>query len=152
MAKIENFSVDLSELRDAIKQMGIVVAVDAMARTAKEAMKPVKAQMQRDAHVDTGILKRSIGISTKKGGRKNRKSLVRCTVGPTRKTAKIKGNKQTLGRKNQKAIAQEYGNKNFSKDEFIRSALDDNKERVINILVYDFRRNLEKVRGRKRRA
>lgn len=151
VAEIENFSLDLSEMRDAIEQLGIIVAVDAMALTAKEAMKPVKDQMQRDAHIDTGILRRSIGMSTKKGGRQNKKSLVRCTVGPIRKTAKISGEKKSLGSKNQKAIAQEYGNENFEQDEFIRKALDDNKERVLNVLVYDFRRNLEKVKGRKGR-
>lgn len=151
VAKIENFSVDFSEIRDAIEQMGIIIAVDAMALTAKEAMKPVKDQMQRDAHQDTGILRRSIGMSTRKGGRQNKKSLVRCTVGPIRKTAQVKGEKKNLGSKNQKAIAQEYGNVNFQQDEFIRKALDDNKERVLETVVRSFRRNLEKVKGRKGR-
>lgn len=152
MAKIENFSVDLSEMRDAIEQLGIAIAVDAMALTAKEAMKPVKDQMQRDAHEDTGILRRSIGMSTRKGGRQNKTSLVRCTVGPIRKTAQVSGKKKNLGSNHQKAIAQEYGNIKFKQDEFIRKALDDNKERVLNVLVYDFRRNLERVKGRKGRA
>lgn len=151
MAKIENFSVDFSEIRDAIEQIGVVVATDAMALSAKEAMKPVKDQMQREAHQDTGILRRSIGMSTKKGGRQNKTSLVRCTVGPIRKTAQISGVKRSLGSKNQKSIAQEYGNVRFEKDEFIRKALDDNKEQVLATVVQSFRRNLEKVRGRKGR-
>ncbi len=133
------FRVDgLASLMMKIDQLPLKVGYKAMRTAGKRAMKPVENEMRQRAHRDTGDLADAITTTARKG--KNGDTAVVIRTGPTRKRAKGR----TLKKVNQKAIAQEYGNELVKADPFIRPAMDNNKDRVLENLKRNLARELEK--------
>lgn len=131
----------LDELDKKLTQLGAEIGLKAFRKAARAAMKPVKEQMSQTAPFDEGKntstkdgaskqeiaaktqhLRDKISITTKKldkkGGKKNALSV---RVGPTKAHS-------------QKAIAAEYGTQKQSATPFIRPALYDNRELVVNTM------------------
>lgn len=145
MAK-ESFSVDgLDELNRKLLQLDAKTGVATLRKAARKAMKPVEQAMREGAREDSGALKESIGMRARAGSRSDRRRVVTIAVGPVKKSAGRGESKRELENINQKAIAQEYGNAKQSAKPFIRPALDNNKNDVLDTLKTEFKNELERL-------
>lgn len=125
---LENIEVDgLDELEKKLIELGSEMGWPILRKASREAMKPVKEQMQRAAPYDDSLtreegphLRNKISMNVRKQGSRNNADTAATTkVGPTKAHSR-------------KAIAAEYGTIRQTAKPFMRSALFDNRYRVVN--------------------
>ncbi|WP_194709595.1 HK97-gp10 family putative phage morphogenesis protein [Vibrio parahaemolyticus] len=125
---IDNIEVQgLAELEKQLTKLGAEMGWPVLRVACREAMKPVKQQMQQNAPFNEDPkreegphMRDKISLTTRKKGSKRSKSTAAVTrVGPTKQHS-------------QKAIAAEYGTTKQSPTPFMRNALFDNRHQVVN--------------------
>lgn len=149
MADSGKFHVDgLSKLNSALLGLDAKTGSGVLRRAGRSAMKQVEDAMRDGAEVDTGDLRDSIGMRTSKARGKGKASgrVARITVGPMKKSKGRGGHKRERNNLNQKAIAQEYGNARQSAKPFIRSALENNVESILQDLITEFSNELTSLK------
>jgi len=121
------FAVEgLAELERKLVKIGAEMGYPILRKASREAMKPVKEQMKQTAPVDDDPnradgphMRDKISLSVrKKGSRRSKNTAATTKVGPAKAHS-------------QKAIAAEYGNAKQTATPFIRSALFDNRYKVV---------------------
>ena len=132
MTMTQTFEVEgLAELEKALLDLGAETGIKTLRTAGRKAMEPVLIAATIGANRDSGDLKDSIAISSRKGKGGNR--AIDIDVGPTKKKApKSEGGRELAG-VNQKAIAQEFGTSKQQADPFLRPALDQNVDRVLDL-------------------
>ncbi len=135
----------LSELHSRLKSLDPKKRVAEIRKAARKAMKPVVNSMKEGASEDTGDLKSSIAMRARTGSRSDSNRLLTISAGPIKKAVKADGEKHKLTGVNQKAIAQEYGNAKQTAKPFIRPALDNNKNTVLDILKDELKKQLDRL-------
>ncbi|WP_444883523.1 HK97-gp10 family putative phage morphogenesis protein [Microbulbifer sp. PSTR4-B] len=139
------FQVDgFADLNKALLDLGPRTGSKVLRRAGRRAMAPVEDAMRRGAKKDSGDLQDSIGMASSSSKGKSADRIARITVGPIKKTSGKGEDKRSLNNLNQKAIAQEYGNAKQSAQPFIRPALENNQQKVINSLIDEFAKELLK--------
>ena len=142
----DSFYIDgLADLNRKLLQLGAKTGVAALRKAARKAMKPVEDAMREGAREDSGALKASIGMRARVGSRSSKARAVTIAVGPVKKSAGRGDKKKDLVGVNQKAISQEYGNAKQSAKPFIRPALDQHKDAVLDTLKTEFKKELERI-------
>lgn len=126
MFEMDKWSVDgLKELDDALTKLGEKAGLKALRKAGREAMQDVRFAMAMGAGFDAAAedgshMRDDITITTKKLDRKaGKNTALSVRVGPKKKHS-------------QKAIAQEYGTAKQEPDPFMRPALHENRQRVVN--------------------
>ncbi|SIQ13788.1 HK97-gp10 family putative phage morphogenesis protein [Marinobacterium stanieri] len=129
---IQNFEVQgMAELEEALLDLGAETGFKTLRSAGRKAMEPVLIAATIGANRDSGDLKDSMAISSRKGKGGNR--AVDIDVGPTKKkAAKSEGGRELSGVAH-KAIAQEYGTSDQEAEPFLRPALDQNVDRVLDL-------------------
>jgi len=130
----------LDELERALVSIGAEMGYPILRKASRAAMKPVKTQMQENAPFDDDPnrdqgphLRNKISVNVrKKGSRGSQQTAATTRVGPTKAHS-------------QKAIAAEYGTTNQGAQPFIRSALFDNRYRVVETFKQVLRAKLLEV-------
>jgi len=152
------FEVDgLHLLLEKMRRLDAAAGAKLLRDAGKDAMKPVLKEMISRAHVgdedsanikgyEGGDLRDSIVMRSRIGSGKSKDRVATVSVGPLRK--RYRG--RALSNVTQKALGQEYGNKNFKADPFIRNTLDSRKVSILNNLQVHFRRRFEKIFGDKK--
>lgn len=124
----------LKELEKALLDLGAETGYKTLRAAARKSMKPVEAAAIAGANEDTGDLKKSIGIQTKKG--KGKSTAVTVNVGSVRRSISEgeKGSKtrRKLNKQDAKVAAQEYGTSKQQADPFLRPALENNAGTVLS--------------------
>lgn len=129
----------LDQLDKALSEIGTAAGAKVLRKAGREAMGDVAFVMAMGAGVDASSdgehMRDDIKISTKiadsKKGGKDNAAVIR--VGPSKKHA-------------QKAIAQEYGTANQTADPFMRPALYENRERVVNTFTSELMKGINKAK------
>lgn len=138
---IDNIEVQgLAELEKQLTKLGAEMGWPVLRVACREAMKPVKKQMQENAPFDEDLTREAgphmrdkISLTTRKKGSKSSKNTAAVTrVGPTKQHS-------------QKAIAAEYGTAKQSPTPFMRNALFDNRHQVVNTFKQVLRAKLIEV-------
>lgn len=132
---------DFSEMEKSLTKLDQKIAITALRKAGKEAMKPVLSDMRQNVNIDKGILLNSLKMRTSRAkgrsrGSKNRVMAIRAGVF-TRKSTEER-------RRNQAALSQEFGNSRQKAEPFIRPALKRNAQRVIDTLGGELGREIEK--------
>ena len=140
--KVEGFK----DLQKSLLSLDVKTGVATLRKAGRKAMKPVLDHQKQNVHVVTGDTKDAIGITARKGSKKNRSRAVLISVGPTKKSSGRGDKKRDLTGVNQKAIAQEYGNIKTKADPFIRPSLDLNQQKVIGTLTTEFKKLFEAIK------
>ena len=149
-----NTSVEgLAELDKALSELGAELGYKTLRTAGRRAMKPVLDAARAGANEDTGELKQSIAITVKKGRGARGKggdTAADISVGATRRSISVRNEDGTRSRKelsmiNIKAGAQEYGTKNQQAQPFLRPALDNNANTVLNSLKTELATAIEKA-------
>ena len=143
----------LKELEKALLELGAELGYKTLRTAGRKAMRPVLDSATQGANEETGALKAAMAISTKKGSGARGKggdTAVEIRVGPTRRSITVKADdgsksKQKLNNINQKAIAQEYGTVNQTAEPFLRPALSNNANSVLNSLKTELATAIEKA-------
>lgn len=117
----------LAELEKKLTMLGADMGWPVLRVACREAMKPVKQQMQQNAPFDEDPnreegphMRDKVSMTTRKGGSRSSKNTAAVTrVGPTKPHS-------------QKAIAAEYGTEKQVAEPFMRPSLFDNRHTVVN--------------------
>ncbi|QFT53541.1 HK97-gp10 family putative phage morphogenesis protein [Microbulbifer sp. THAF38] len=142
---MSKFSVDgFADLNKALLSLGPKTGSKVLRRAGRRAMAPVVDSMRRGARKDSGDLQDSIGMAFSAAKGKSAGRIARISVGPLKKTSGRGKDKRSLNNLNQKALAQEYGNAKQSAQPFIRPALENNQQKVVNALIDEFAKELAK--------
>lgn len=130
----------LDELERKLTKLGAEMGWPVLRIACREAMKPVKQQMQQNAPFNEDPkreegphMRDKISLTTRKKGSKRSKNTAAVTrVGPTKQHS-------------QKAIAAEYGTAKQSPTPFMRNSLFDNRHQVVSRFTQVLRARLIEV-------
>ena len=143
----------LAELDKALSELGAELGYKTLRTAGRKAMKPVLEAARAGANEETGELKQSLAITVKKGRGARGKggdTAADIGVGATRKSVSVKNEDGTRSRKelsmiNIKAGAQEYGTKYQQAQPFLRPALHNNVDAVLNNLRKELATAIDKA-------
>ncbi|MEO1035225.1 MAG: HK97-gp10 family putative phage morphogenesis protein [Pseudomonadota bacterium] len=137
----------LSELEDALADLGAKTGIKmirrALLRGGREVVKAARAKVP----VGTGALRRSIGISTRRG--RFGSAVAVAYIGPKPRNKAAVALAQRGGQRSIKGIFYghivEQGSRRSRPQPFLRPALDENIDRVVGAFVGELRKGLNRV-------
>ncbi|MCP4597792.1 HK97-gp10 family putative phage morphogenesis protein [Neptuniibacter sp.] len=133
----------LDRLEEQLVDLGGEVGFKSLRFAARKSMAPVLDDAKANARVDTGDMKDSLSIRTRRG--KSGDTVVTASVGSFKRSVKNQdGSKRKISKQHHKVMAQEYGVRNIPAQPFLRPALDKNAAVVLGI----FRTELSKAIAR----
>ncbi|MFW1676453.1 HK97-gp10 family putative phage morphogenesis protein [Pontibacter sp. JAM-7] len=144
-----DFKVEgLDEIEKKLIALGAETGFKTLRNAARKSMQPVLDDAKANAWEDSGDMKASLSIRTRKG--KGKSNAVTAEVGSFKRTLTEKQSdgsktKRKINRQDAKVAAQEYGVRGRAPEPFLRPALNDNAETVLGIFKKALVKAIEKA-------
>lgn len=130
----------LKELKKDLKKLGEKKALNIMTSALRAGANEISKTAKKKVPIDSGDLKRSIGVTK----RKTPKTMVRFTVSPrVNQRATVSGRKRTLNQANY-ALNVEYGTRFQIAQPFMRPTFDQLGQNVTNAITKKVAQRIEK--------
>lgn len=135
----------LAELESKMLSLEAETGFKTLRFASRKAMAPVLDTAKAGAKEDTGDMKASLAIRTRRP-KKSKLAAVIAEVGSFRRTIKNEdGSKRKINRQDAKVGAQEYGVRGIPAQPFLRPALESNAETVLGIMKTELAKAIERA-------
>lgn len=135
----------LAELEKQLLSLEAKVGLKTLRSASRKAMQPVLDSAKAGAKEDTGDMKASLAIRTRRP-KKSKVTAVSAEVGSFKRTFKnTDGSKRKINRQDAKVAAQEYGVRGIPAQPFLRPALENNATAVLDIFKTELAKAIEKA-------